>query len=154
MKKYIPVILLIIVIVVVILIATTLVVNNYKKNKPIIPDNSLELVSENEMAKIKEKYEDKRKQQDFLDLCSEIELAVTNRFLDGSVTNEDELNEAIKETNEILKSNNWDKLGLKYNSYWMGTWSVDSSGKVKFSFKYKEIVPSWVNSEEVSKYIK
>ena len=94
------------------------------------------------------------RKDEFLKICKDIELAVTNRILDGTVTNDDELKGAINEINNILKTSNWEKLEITYPNYWMGSWKLNDEGKLEFTFKYDEIKPNWVKDEEVSKYIK
>ena len=152
MKKHIPIMLFIIILAIVIFIMVKIVVKSYEKNRPIIPDASLENLSSNDLKKIKDKYEGKK--QEFVNLCGEIELAVTNRILDGTVTNEDELKNVVGEINDILKTDNWETLGISYSPYWMGNWKLNNEGKLEFTFKYEDIKPSWINDKEVSKYIK
>ena len=154
MKKHIPVVILIIILAIIIFFMAKIVITNYEKNRPINPDISLENLNDNDLNKIKAKYESEKIKEEFLNLCNEIELAVTNRLLDGTVTNDEELKEAINEINNILKTTNWDDLGLPYPSYWMGTWKLNEEGKLEFNFKYKEIIPSWTKDIEVTKYIK
>ena len=154
MKKHIPIILFVVILAIVIFAMVKIVVGSYEKNKPINPNVNLENLNENDLNKIKEKYEDERKKDEFLKLCSDIELAVTNRILDGTVTNDSELKEAINEINNILKTTNWEALGISYPTYWMGNWKLNDEGKLQFSFKYNEIKPSWVEDKEVSKYVK
>ena len=145
---------LITILVAVVIIAISVVVSQYNKNKPIVPDKYIEVMSSNDMLKIKTAYEADGKKQEFLELCSSIELAVANKLLDGTVTNDDELAQAIKNINDILASDDWSSLGLETSNYWMGRWSLDSKGLIMFSFKNDNIKPDWAQDEDVIKYLK
>ena len=138
----------------VVTIAISIVVSVYNQNKPIVPDKYIEVLSSNDMAKIKTAYETEGKKQEFLELCSRIELAVANKLLDGTVTNDEELATAIGKINNVLKTDDWSYLGIESSTYWMGKWKLDSKGMLAFSFQDENIKPSWVQDEDVKKYIK
>ena len=136
------------------IIAISVVVSQYNKNKPIVPGKYLEVSSSNDMAKIKETYDSEEKKQQFLQTCEDIELAVANSFLDGSVTNDIELVSRIQKINGVLKSDDWSYLGLQMPDYWMGEWRLDEKGSVTFTFQSENIKPDWAQDEDVKKYIK
>ena len=142
------------VLIAVVIIAISIVVSVYNNNKPVVPDRDIEVLSSNDMVKIKKAYETEGKKQEFLELCESIELAVANKLLDGSVTNEQELEQAISKINKVLLTDNWSYLKLECSTYWMGTWQLDSKGMLTFSFKDSSIIPSWSKDEQASKYIK
>lgn len=149
-----PIYIFVILLIAIVSIAISLVVYEYNKNKPIVPDKYIEVSSLHDAKKIKSAYENDSKKQEFLDLCKEIELAVANKLLDGTVTNETELKEAIQKINGVLASNDWSYLGLESSNYWMGSWQLNSQGTITFTFKTQEIMPDWAKDEEVLKYIK
>lgn len=153
MSKDKTLIIFIILLMAVIVIAISVVVSVYNKNKPIVPNNTIELISTNDMLKIKTAYEAEGKKQEFLDLYGKIELATANKLLDGTVTNDEELAEAINKINAVLLTNDWSYLGIEASNYWMGSWQLDSSGVVKFVFTEKEIEPSWVMDSDVKEII-
>lgn len=134
-------------------IAISVVVSVYSKNRPIVPNKYIKVTSLEDMVKIKTAYEEPGKKQEFLALCSKIELAVANRFLDGTVTNEQELALAISKINDVLKTDDWSYLGIESSTYWMGNWWLDSKGAVKFTFKENNIKPDWAQDEDSKVYI-
>lgn len=154
MLKNKPMIIFIVILIVVIIIAISVVASVYNKNKSVVPDNSIDVISSNDMFKIKSAYEVQGKKQEFLELCGKIELAVANKLLDGTVTNDQELAEAIKDINTVLSTDDWKYLGLQASNYWMGNWSLDAKGAIKFSFKDTSIKPNWAKDKDVVKYIK
>ena len=153
MKKNLPIILIITVLAIIVIIAVSIVINNFNANKHINPDTNLTNLSENDLKKVKEDYEKEGKKEEFLGVCSEVELAVVNRILDGSVTNDDELAFAISKINSTLSSKDWSNLELSYPSYWMGTWRLNEKARLYFKFMYDEIKPSWANDTDVLKYV-
>lgn len=135
-------------------IAISVVVSYYNKNKPIVPDKYIKVVSSNDMIKIRKAYEAEGKKQEFLELCSQIELAVANKLLDGTVTNEQELANAISKINSVLLTDDWTYIGLEASTYWMGTWVLNEKGAVTFTFSQNEIKPEWTQDEDVKIYVK
>ena len=154
MLKNKPMIIFIVILIAIIIVAISVVASVYNKNKLVVPDNSIDVISSNDMFKIKAAYEAQGKKQEFLELCGKIELAVANKLLDGTVTNDQELAEAIQDINTVLSTDDWKYLGLQASNYWMGTWNVDANGALKFSFKDVNIKPNWANDEDVVQYIK
>lgn len=153
MEKNKPIYIFAAILIAIVTIAISVVVSVYNKNKPIVPDKYIEVTSSNDMSKIKIAYEADGKKQEFLDLCSKIELAVANRLLDGTVTNEQELALAISKINDVLKTDDWSYLGLEASTYWMGNWWLDSKGAVKFTFKENNMKPDWAQDEDAKVYI-
>lgn len=154
MLKNKPLIIFITILIAIIIIAISVVVSVYNKNKPIVPDNSVEVVSSNDMQKIKKTYESEGKKEEFLKVCSDIELAIANKFLNGTITNDDELAKEIEKINGVLKSKDWSYIGVKHTSYWMGDWQLDEKGSLTFTFSNTDIKPSWAQDSDVNKYIK
>lgn len=154
MLKNKPVLIFISILIAVIIIAISVVVSQYNKNKPVVPDSSIEVVSSNDMVKIKAAYEAEGKKQEFLNLCGDVELAVANKLLDGTVTNDEELSQAIQKINEILETDDWSYLNLESSTYWMGKWSLDSKGALTFTFQNEDMKPDWTKDNDVVKYIK
>ena len=154
MTKNKPIYIFAIILIAIVTIAISVVVSAYNKNRPIVPDRYIEVLSSNDMSKIKVAYNSEDKKKEFLALCESIELAVANKILDGSVTNDAELAKAIQKINEVLKSEDWAYLGLETSKYWMGQWLVDSKGAITFTFQSNNIKPDWAQDEDVAKYIK
>ncbi len=154
MLKNKPIYIFAVILIAILTIAISVVVSQYNKNRPIVPDKGIEVVSSNDMLKIKIAYEENGKKQDFLACCEEIELAVANKLLDGTVTNDAELAQAIVKINSVLKSSDWSYLGIKVPTYWMGDWKLDSKGAVIFTFQDINMKPAWAQDEDVKMYIK
>ena len=135
-------------------IAISVVVSVYNQNKPIVPGQDVEVVSSNDMLKVKTAYEAEGKKQEFIDLCSKIELAVANKLLDGTVTNDEELSSAIGKINKMLLTEDWSYIGLEVPTYWMGKWELTNSGAVTFTFRDNNLKPNWSTDDDVKQYIK
>jgi len=135
-------------------IAISVVVSVYNEKKPIVPNQDIEVVSSNDMLKVKTAYETEGKKQEFLDLCSKIELGVANKLLDGSVTNDQELKAAISKINSMLLTDNWKDIGVEASTYWMGKWELNESGAITFTFRDNNLKPNWAEDADVKKYIK
>ncbi len=154
MSKRTPIIVFGIILVAVIITAASIVASSYSKNKKLVPDaTNKSSLNEKSIDNIKSEYETEKAKQDFLKQYEEIELAVANKFLDGSVVNEQQFKEKVELINKIFKTDSWEYLGLDYPKYWMGTWSVDSTGKLEFTFR-EEVKPTWVSSLEIKDCIK
>lgn len=155
MNKKAPFIIGITILVAVIIAVISIVVPVADEEKSIKPDAkySKEISKEN-MEKIKSKYEQDGVALEFESEYNEIELAVANKMLDGTVTSASELEEEITKINDMFKSYNWEYLNLEFPDYWMGTWSLDDTGKLYFKFEYEEIKPEWVKTVEMKDYIK
>lgn len=154
MLKNKPIYIFAIILIAVLVIAISVVVSQYNKNKPIVPNKAIQVVSSNDAQKIKNAYETEGKKEEFLSLCERIELAVANKLLDGTVTNDGELAQAITKINSVLKSDDWSYLSLESSSYWMGEWKLDSKGTLTFTFQNSDMKPSWTKDEDVKMYIK
>ncbi|MBQ8043945.1 MAG: hypothetical protein IJ272_07350 [Clostridia bacterium] len=154
MLKNKPIYIFAVILIAIVTIAISVVVSVYNKNKPIVPDKYIEVSSSNDMAKVKAAYESEGSKQEFLELCSRIELAVANKLLDGTVTNDEELAAAIKKINEVFMTDDWSYIGLEASTYWMGKWELDSKGAVTFTFQDSNMKPNWAQTEDVKKYVK
>ena len=135
-------------------IAISVVVSVYKENKPIVPDQDIEVFSSDDMLKVKSAYEADGKKQEFLDLCCKIELGVANKLLDGTVTNDNELKAAIEKINKVLLTEDWSYIGVEASTYWMGKWELNDSGAVTFTFRDSNLKPNWAEDSDVKQYIK
>lgn len=62
----------------------------------------------------------------------------------------------VKEINKYLKDKDYEKLNLtkEEGNFWVGTFQMDSTGKLKFEFESDTIIPSWSKNEEVKGMIK
>ena len=137
----------------IVIIAISVVVSVYNENKPIVPDQDIEVISSNDMLKVKNAYEVEGKKQEFLELCSKIELGVANKLLDGTVTNDSELKGAIEKINKVLLTGDWSYIGVEASTYWMGKWELNDSGSVTFTFRDNNLKPNWANDTDVKQYI-
>lgn len=154
MVKNKPIYIFAVILIAIVSIAISVVVSAYNKDKPIVPDKYIEVLSSNDMSKIKVAYEAEGKKQEFLDLCTSVELAVANKLLDGTVTNDEELASAITKINNVLATDDWSYLGANVSTYWMGKWQLDSKGALTFTFQESCIKPDWAQDEDVKKYVK
>ena len=154
MLKNKPVYIFAAILIAIVTIAISVVVSVYNKNKPVVPDAGIEVISSNDMLKVKAAYEADGKKQEFLDLCSKIELGVANKFLDGTVTNDEQLQVEIKKINNILLTDDWSYIGVETSTYWMGKWELTDKGAITFTFRDVNIKPDWAQDKDAKVYIK
>ncbi len=154
MLKIKPIYIFATILIAIVIIAISVVVSSYNENKPIIPDQNIEVVSSNDMLKVKAAYEAEGKKQEFLDLCSKIELGVANKLLDGTVTNDSELTVAIEKINKVLLTDDWSYIKVEASTYWMGKWELNSSGALTFTFRDSNLKPNWADDADAKQYIK
>lgn len=114
------------------------------KNKYKVQDNAEEL---------KLTYEKDGNKEKFLTDVSNIQNAVSMALLSDEIVNETELNKRIEEINKVLKKEDWSMLDIDIPTFWIGTWSVDETGTVKFTFINNKCIPSWANDEDAKVHI-
>lgn len=141
--------------IIIIAVSILMLLGDKEDNKEIIPnaENTDSLTSE-QMLSIKSQYEEEGNKEEFEDVYNNIEQTVASKFLDGTVTSDEELKLEIDKINKMFKSSDWDYLELIYPSFWMGSWSLDAKGKLYFTFSHKEIKPNWVSELEMKDCIK
>lgn len=91
--------------------------------------------------------------ESFIQLKENIELKVANLMLDGTVIDDESMEEKIEDINNLLEKEKWDKLEITCNVEFAGTWRLDKNGMLKFKFDSKGIEPSWVEDTEIKEYI-
>lgn len=125
-NKYVYIILAAIII---IAVSILMLLGGKKDNKTVIPnaENTASLTEE-QMLSIKTQYEQEGNMEEFEDVFNNIEQAVAAKFLDGTITSDEQLKLEIDKVNKMFKSSDWDYLNIIYPSFWMGTWSLDSKG--------------------------
>lgn len=109
--------------------------------------------SDKNAEKIKEIYEEAGNKEKFLSDLETIQNAVSMAILSDNVIDEATMENKINEINKELKKSKWETLGIEVPTFWVGTWSVDDSGTVKFTFLNKESMPSWTKDEDVKEHI-
>ena len=151
-NKYVYIILAAIII---IAVSILMLLGGKKDNKTVIPnaENTASLTEE-QMLSIKTQYEQEGIMEEFEDVFNNIEQAVAAKFLDGTITSDEQLKLEIDKVNKMFKSSDWDYLNIIYPSFWMGTWSLDSKGKLYFTFANKSLTPDWVKDIEMKDYVK
>ena len=139
---------------IIIIAVSILMLSGDKEEKNIYNIENTENLTEVQMQSIKEQYELKENKAEFEKLYKDIEQAVATKFLDGTITSDEQLNLEIDKVNKMFNSSDWDYLELIYPSFWLGTWSLDSKGKLYFTFKDSKLKPDWVEEIEIKEYVK
>ncbi len=139
---------------IIIIAVSILMLSGGKDEKNTFGIENTENLTEEQMLKIKEQYESKENKEEFERLYKNIEQTIAAKFLDGSITSDEELRLEIDKLNKMFKSSDWDYLELIYPSFWLGTWSLDSKGKLYFTFKSESLTPNWVKDLEMKDCIK
>lgn len=109
--------------------------------------------SDKNAGELKAVYEQEGNKEKFLSDAQNIQNAVSMSILSDDVIDETTMANKVKELNKELKESKWKTLKIDVPTFWVGTWSVDSTGAVKFTFLNKNSVPSWANDEDVKEYI-
>ena len=139
---------------IIIIAVSILMLSGDKEEKNIYNIENTENLTEVQMQSIKEQYELKGNKAEFEKLYKDIEQAVATKFLDGTITSDEQLKLEIDKVNKMFNSLDWDYLELVYPSFWLGTWSLDSKGKLYFTFKDSKLKPDWVEEIEIKEYVK
>lgn len=139
---------------IIIIAVSILMLSGDKEEKNIYNIENTENLTEVQMQSIKEQYELKENKAEFEKLYKDIEQAVAAKFLDGTITSDEQLKLEIDKVNKMFNSSDWDYLELIYPSFWLGTWSLDSKGKLYFTFKDSKLKPDWVEEIEIKEYVK
>ena len=84
---------------------------------------------------------------------SNVQNAVSMALINDEIVNEAKLKERINEINKVLKTEDWNMLNIDIPKFWVGTWSVDNTGTVKFNFVNDGCIPSWANDEDAKVHI-
>ena len=151
-NKYVYIILAAIII---IAVSILMLLGGKKDSKTVIPNAEItDNLTEEQMLSIKTQYEQEGNMEEFEDVFNNIEQAVAAKFLDGTITSDEQLKLEIDKVNKMFKSSDWDYLDIIYPSFWMGTWSLDSKGKLYFTFANKSLTPDWVKDIEMKDYVK
>ncbi len=141
--------------IIIIAVSILMLSGDKKETNNIIPNaENTETLTEEQMLSIKAQYEEEGNMEEFEDVYNNIEQTVASKFLDGSITSEEELKLEIDKINKMFESSDWDYLELIYPSFWMGEWSLDSKGKLYFTFANKSLTPNWVQDLEMKECVK
>jgi hypothetical protein len=89
----------------------------------------------------------------FLVEMNRVQTLVGTYIISNSTLKENSFSELIKTLNNEINSEKWVKLDSKKSNYYNGKYNIDNNGNVKFKFDSKKIEPSWINSENISRYI-
>ena len=109
--------------------------------------------SDKNSEELKSVYEQDGNKEKFLEDANTVQNAVSMSILSDDVTDDAKMENKVKELNEELKGSKWETLNIEVPTFWVGTWSVDSLGAVKFTFLNKNSIPSWASEDVVKKYI-
>ncbi len=141
--------------IIIIAVSILMLLGDKEDNKTVIPNaENTDSLTEEQMLSIKAQYEQDGNMKEFEDVFNNIEQAVASKFLDGTITSDEELKLEIDKINKMFKSSDWDYLEIIYPSFWMGTWNLDSKGKLYFTFSHKSLTPNWVKDLEMKDCVK
>jgi len=142
------------IIILVVLIAAIIVIICVPNSGEFSPDvTESKYKSEKNAEELKLKYEEDGNKEKFLADISNIQNAVSMALLNDEIVNESQLKTRIKEINKVLKKDDWSMLNIDVPTFWVGTWSVDSTGTVKFTFINDKCIPEWANDEDAIVHI-
>ena len=142
------------IIIFIVLIAVIILVIFIPKSGKFSPDvTKSKYKSESNAEELKQAYEKEGVKEQFLQDVSEIQNAVSMALLNDEVVNDEKLKERISEINAVLKEADWSMLDIQIPTFWVGTWSVDKSGTVKFTFVNDKCIPSWAYDEDAKVHI-
>ncbi len=135
-------------------IALTVIISNMKSTDTFSsPDNTKsKYLNEKNSSKIKETYNTSENKDKFLILVKDMEIRIVNHYI-NNITKTNSEAVVFEKLNTEFKQKNWKTIDMKEPSQWIGEWSVDKTGAIKFKFLNKQMEPDWMNDQDVSKYI-
>jgi len=142
------------IIILVVLIAAIIVIICVPNSGEFSPDvTESKYKSEKNAEELKLKYEEEGNKEKFLTDISNIQNAVSMALLNDEIVNDEQLKTRIDEINKVLKKDDWSMLNIDIPTFWVGTWSVDNAGTVRFTFVNKKCIPNWANDEDAKVHI-
>ena len=142
------------IIILVVLIAAVILVICIPNSGEFSPDvTKSRYKSESNAEELKVTYEMEGNKEKFLADISNIQNAVSMALLNDEIVNDAQLKERISEINKVLKKDDWSMLNIDIPTFWVGTWSVDASGTVKFTFVNDKCIPDWAHDEDAKVHI-
>lgn len=142
------------IIILIVFIAVIVVVIFVPKSGNFSPDvTKNRYKSEKSADELKLTYEKDGVKEEFLKDVSNVQNAVSMALLNDEVVNDKKLKERITEINKVLKSEDWSMLDITMPTFWVGTWSIDKSGTVKFTFVNDKCIPDWAHDEDAKVHI-
>ena len=102
---------------------------------------SKEILAEYEKDGIKDK---------FIEDYDLVQGAIGLYIMNNYTSDENSFKNIINELTTILKKDDWSKLDIEKPIFWNGNWTIDGEGYLTFTFKSKDIEPSWINSEDLT----
>lgn len=142
------------IIIFVILVAAVIVIISVPNSGEFSPDvTENRYKSEKNAEELKLKYEEEGNKEKFLTDISNIQNAVSMALLNDEIVNEEQLKARIKEINKVLKKEDWSMLNIDIPKFWVGTWSIDNTGTVKFTFVNDKCIPAWATDEDAKVHI-
>lgn len=132
------------------------VIKNIEEKTPFVPNSDAQMKNVKKYEiKILEEYSKEGKKEQFLKLCEEMQQKSLAYVLENVTENADSYNTNLKTVQEIYRKKEFSKLNINYDNvnYWVGTWSVDEKGNVKFKFADNSIKPSWTADNNINSYI-
>lgn len=82
-----------------------------------------------------------------------IQSLVGTYVISNSTLKANSFNDLITKLNNEINDNTWVELSSQKSKYYLGKYSIDENGYVKFKFSTKKIEPEWINNKEIEKYI-
>lgn len=142
------------ILILIVLIAIFILVIYVPESGEFNPDvNKSRYRTEKNADELKAVYEKQGNKEKFLDDVSKIQNAVSMALLNNNVVDEKTMNSRIDDINKEMKKDKWDLLGIEVPVFWVGTWSVDNVGTVKFTFLNKASIPSWAADEDAAPHV-
>lgn len=132
------------------------IVNNIENNTVFVPNSNAQIKNvEKYEKKLIEEYQKDGKKEEFLKVADEMQEKSLTYVLDNLTESADSFNTNVKNIQKMYDNNEYSKLGIDYNSvnYWVGTWTIDEKGNVKFKFASASIKPMWTTDNNVNNYI-
>jgi hypothetical protein len=131
-----------------------LIVKNLDK-KIVIDEysNITELDPNKYQAEILSLYNREGQLEAFLKEMDRVQSLVGRYLISNSTLKEDSFSNLVKTLNNEINREIWVELDSEKSTYYLGKYSIDENGYVKFRFETKEIQPNWINDERVQKYI-
>lgn len=131
-----------------------LVYNN--SNKKIIIDEYTDISDLNAnkyQSEILDLYNRDGQLEAFMQEMDRVQSLVGTYVISNSTLKSNSFDELISKLNNEINDDTWVELNSQKSKYYLGKYSIDDKGYVKFKFGSKKIEPEWINNSEIERYI-
>lgn len=136
------------------IIAILIVIISYNKKVEINEATDISKLNASKYSsQIANEYNKENMKEKFLFDFNNIQNQISIYLISNSTIDDFSFEKLVDQVNEILKTNDWQKIQIDKPIIWNGNWSVSSEGKLNFKFQNNKIEPNWINDSEIGNLV-